>query len=303
MKKIILAGGTGNLGQLLATEFNEHGYQVILLTRNKELKSTDKYLSVYWDGLQLGKWTTYLENADAVINLSGKSIQCRYTEKNKKLLIDSRIEPTYILGKAIQMSKQAPRLWINFSGVSIFENKPPFHTEESLEYADTFLAKLSQIWEKTFWEADTEQTKKVCLRVSPVLSKKFGMLKELYPLAKLGLAGTVGNGQQYISWIHQTDFTRLVWWIIQQQELHHTYHACAPEAFTNKDFMMSLRTQVGVPLGLPLPEFMARVGAWVKGVEPNLLLDSTAVITSQTLKDGFTFQYPRLDFALKNLLT
>ena len=303
MRKIILAGGTGNLGRLLAKEFNIQGYKVVLLTRNRNLKTDEQFIPVYWDGRQLGDWTAHLEQADAVVNLSGESIQCRYTEINKKLLIDSRVESTHNIGVAIQLAKLPPRLWINFSGVSIFENKPPFSTEESTVYADTFLAKLSKDWEQAFWDAKIAQTKKICFRVSPVLSREFGMLQELYQLAKFGLAGTVGNGKQFVSWIHQEDFARMVSWIVQHDAPSSIYHACAPNAVTNKAFMSELRSTVSMPLGLPLPRFFAYIGAWAKGVEANLLLDSTAVISTQTLKDGFIFRYPTLDLALKNLLS
>lgn len=258
MKKIILAGGSGNLGQLLSKACRSIGYQVIILTRNKNLKNTPAHAEVYWDGEHLGDWCAYLEGAEVIINLSGKSIQCRYTEENKKLLLSSRIQSTCVIGQAIQKTVIPPRLWINFSGVSIFENLPPFHDESSKQYASTFLAQLSQQWEQAFWQAETPSaTRKVCLRVSPVLAKDFGMLQGLYPLAKIGLAGTVGDGRQYISWIHKDDFVSIILWLINLANPEGTYHACAPQALPNKEFMDILRHQVHMPIGIPLPPIMA----------------------------------------------
>jgi len=301
MKKIVIAGGTGNIGKLLSEKLLELGYQVIILTRNNQQSQSNGLHYMKWDGESLGQWSDVLEEAEAIINLSGKSIQCRFTEENKKALLSSRIKPTHILGEAIKQANKGPRLWINFSGISIFEGVQTSNDEHSTNYADTFLANLTKQWEQTFFESNTPQTNKVCLRLSPVLSKDFGMFRELYPLAKWGLGGKVGNGEQLISWIHELDLVQLVLWILDQEKPSALYHACVPEPATNQHFMQDLRKAVGVSFGLPLPTVFAKVGAFFKGVESDMLLLTNNVFTTQTIQEGFVFTYPNSIKAFKHL--
>ena len=301
MKKIIIAGGTGNIGKLLVEKFLKLNYQVVILSRHDQQSKKDGLQYVKWDGETIGEWVDVLEKADAVINLSGKSIQCRFTEENKKALLSSRVKPTAILGKAIEQSTTAPRLWINFSGISVFEGIKGENDEYSTNYANTFLANLTKQWEETFFKSNTPETTKVCLRLSPVLSKDFGMFKELYPLAKLGLGGKVGDGEQLISWIHELDLVELVVWILNQEKPSHTYHACVSNPISNKQFMKDLRTVVGTPFGMPLPAPLAKVGAFFKGVESDMLLLTNNVSTTKTIEEGFVFTYPNTIKAFKHL--
>lgn len=301
MKKIILAGGTGHLGKLLTKEFVRQGYAVVILSRSARPLPDEQVSMVEWDGVTLGKWKEVLDGADAVINLTGKSVQCRFTEANKKELVDSRILPTRLLGEAIKQLTNPPRLWINFSGISIFDGIQTVSDEDSMLYGTGFLADLSKKWEQVFGEAHTPLTHKVCLRVSPVLSPDFGMFKELYALAKVGLAGTVGDGKQCVPWIHEQDLVRLVCWIIQQESPSPLYHACAGAPVSNAVFMKMLRHAVGIAFGLPLPGLFAKIGAYFKGVESAMLLNTTIVTTTKTLKEGFQFSYPTLEEAFAQL--
>lgn len=301
LKKIVLAGGTGNIGQLLTDYFLPFGYQVVILSRSERKSTHERVQYVQWDGEHIGDWMHVLDGADMLINLSGKSIQCRFTARNKEVLLASRILPTKVLGQAIAQLQNPPRLWINFSGVSIFEGVEGFHDEGSTKYGHTFLADLVQQWENTFFEYHTPSTLKVCLRLSPVLSRDFGMFKELYPLAKLGLGGQVGDGEQQVCWIHEQDLVEMVKWIMDHPEPSPLYHACAPEPVKNKIFMKDLRNSVGMPLGIPLPTPFAKIGAYFKGVESDMLLLTNAVQSSRPLQQGFHYKFPNPSIAFSQL--
>lgn len=300
-KKIVLAGGTGNIGNLLRKVFVELDYEVIILSRKFQHAKRQNISYVQWDGETKGDWIQALDAADALINLSGKSIQCRFTESNKKELLDSRLQPTKILAEAIEEINTPPRLWINFSGVSIFEGIDGKHDETSKNYGNTFLANLTKQWESAFFSAKTLNTTKVCLRLSPVLSRDFGMFKELYPLAKLGLGGQVGNGKQQVCWIHEQDLVKMVLWIINHESPSTLYHACTPEPASNKEFMKNLRKAVGMPLGIPLPTVFAQLGAFFKGVESDMLLLTNEVYANQPTQEGFKYIYPTTFIAFEQL--
>lgn len=301
LKKIVLAGGTGNIGKLLIAYFTKLNYEIVILSRQARKSHNSNISYQLWDGEKIGDWIQVLNGADTLINMSGKSIQCRFTESNKKELLESRILPTKILGEAIGKLDNPPRLWINFSGISIFEGLDGFHDEESTYFSDTFLAELAKKWEDVFLSSFTLQTKKACLRLSPVLSKDFGMFKELLPLSKLGLGGQVGNGEQYISWIHEDDLIQMIRWIIDQESPSVLYHATAPKPEKNKIFMQNLRKAVHMPIGLPLPTPLAKLGAYFKGVESDMLLLTNAVESKRPLDEGFVFRYPTTELAFEKL--
>ena len=302
MAKIVLAGGTGNLGNLLISLFRDQDHEIIVLSRQRMVKHHPKVDYVYWDAETLDSWQKELEGADVLINLCGLSINRRFTKKNKALLRSSRLVPTKLLGEAVSQLENPVKLWINFSGVSIFNGGTSLKDETSKEYSDDFLGTLAQDWEKTFLATNTPHTEKLILRMSPILSKKSGMFAELYPLAKRGLGGKVGDGKQMVSWIHEVDFVGLIDWIIQSEQRADIYHACSPNPVSNTEFMEKLRQSCGVSFGLPLPVFMAKMGAFVKGVDPSLLLDSVPVTTLLTLKNGFQFNFPYLQPAFNQLI-
>lgn len=302
MKKIVLAGGTGNLGVLLTTAFVECGWEVVILSRKSVNAPIGQITYVQWDGENLGDWCSSLEGVEAVINLSGKSIQCRFTEQNKKELYNSRILPTKVLNLAIQNLTAKPKLWINFSGVSIFNTLEGLQDERSEKVGKGFLAELTRDWEKAFFEDKLEAVNKVVLRISPVLLKDSGFYAELLPLVKLGLGGKVADGKQWMNWIHSKDLVSLIFWILAQEFPSKIYHACSPNPSSNESFMKTFRNAVGISMGLPLPTFMAKLGAFAKGVDASLLLDSVPVTTTSTLEEGFVFQYPNAEIALQELL-
>lgn len=302
MKKVVLAGGSGNLGTLLTKSFLAKGWQVVILSRQRRSSNSLGLSYVQWDGETLGDWAVALEGVDLLINMSGASINTRFTEENKKKLRDSRYLPTAVLGEAINAMSNPPALWINFSGISIFEGASRLQDETSTYQGSSFMAQLAVEWERVFRAAQTAHTRQVVLRLSPVLSPSAGMFAELYPLAKLGLGGTVGSGRQYISWIHEKDLVQLVHFIVDKPTDYDLYHACSPQPQSNHDFMQALRKELGVPVGLPLPSALAKVGAFAKGVDPSLLLETNPVTTKNTLAAGFKFDYADVHDAFKQLI-
>lgn len=302
MKKVVLAGGSGNLGKLLTASFLSQGYELLILSREARGSSNPQLRYVQWDGEHSGPWTECLASADLLINLSGASINTRFTEKNKKLLLDSRLQPTRALGEAIATLAEPPKLWVNLSGIARFGGVPGIHTEDSTRYGQDFLAMLTQEWEAEFEAHSRSTTKQVLLRMSPVLSPQSGMFAELYPLVKYGLGGKVGSGEQLISWIHEADFVALVNWVSQLADPSPLYHACSPNPVSNSQFMEAFRTALGSPIGLPLPTFLARLGSLLKGVDSSLLLQHIGVSTKRTIEQGYAFKFPTIELALKNLI-
>lgn len=303
MTKIVLAGGTGHLGSLLQTHYLRKGWEVVVLSRHKQSSSLPHLSFVQWDGNTLGKWTDALEKADVIVNLSGKNISTRFTSENKKALTDSRIQPTNIIGEAISSLENPPRLWVNFTGISIFEGvKGRLRDENDKDYGHTFLAKLTQQWEEALWAKELVNTKKVALRISHVLSKEFGIFSELYPLTKLGLGGKVANGQQLLPWVHEDDLIGIINWVIQSANPRKVYHVCSPNTVSNEEFMKYLRLASGVTFGLPLPKLFASIGAFFKGVDSSLLLASTPTKTKYLIEDGYDFKYPYIRQAFEQLI-
>lgn len=301
MEKIVLAGGSGNLGQVIAHSFLEKGCQVVILSRTARHATLPDLSYVQWSGKDLGAWTTELEGADVLINLSGESINTRFTDKNKAVLEHSRIMPTRILGEAVATLVNPPRIWINFSGISLYGGLEGIHTEYDQVYARDFLADLTKKWEAAFQACKLSQTKQVVLRLSPVLQSTAGMFKELYSVTKMGFGGKVGSGKQMISWIHETDLIRIIHWIVKQELPATIYHACSPQPVSNIDFMKAMRRVTGIYIGLPLPMPLAKIGAFVKGVDDSLLLQGNAVISKQLAMEGFAFIYPTIEEALRDL--
>ncbi len=301
MKKIVIAGGTGNLGKILTKEFLERGDEVFLLSREEHRSDHPALHYVLWDGEQLGDWVQKIEGADVLINLTGLSINRVFNEKNKALLLSSRVVPTSLLGKAIGTMEHPPKKWINASGVSIFNGRKTFQDETSTDFGHDFLAELAKKWEAACLNTLTPDTQKVIIRISPVLMQGSGMFAELYPLAKFGLAGKVGDGQQMVSWIHHEDFKRLLLWIADLEKPDQVYHACSPNPVSNADFMKAIRKAAHMPIGLPLPVFMAKIGARFKGVDASLLLETVPVTTILTSQRGFTFKFPYIQPAISDL--
>jgi len=297
-KKILIAGGKGFLGTALFRYFTNNQNVVWLLTRNPKNKQ-----DIYWDGKTLGEWTDKIDLADIVINLCGKSVDCRYTEKNKKSILDSRIRPTKILDEAIAKSTTKPSVFINASSSTVYvhsEDTPM--TESAGIIGNDFSENIVKAWEAAFFENKMEGVKKAALRISFVLGKDGGAIPKLATFAKLGLGGQQGNGKQMISWIHVEDFCVAVDRIIQRDNLQGAINLASPHPVSNKDFMAYFRKIVHAPFHIPQPAWLLEIGTFFLRTETELVLKSRYIHPEVLLEDGFEFKYPRLE-EIDNLLT
>jgi len=305
--KIILAGGSGFIGQVLADYFTAKGMAVVVLTRNPKQRA-DAIREVCWDGETVGDWLKELEGARAVINLAGVSVNCRYHARNRKRLLDSRLNSTRVLGEAIARCANPPPVWLNSSTVTIYKhNFGPAWDEAGeigvcAEAKDVFSVHIATEWERVFNEAATPRTRKVALRTAMVLGHgSNSVLPNLLRLARLGLGGSMAGGRQFVSWIHQEDFCRAVEWIIEHENLRRPVNLTAPNPVTNAEFMAAIRKACRAPFGLAASRWMLEIGAFFMRTETELIIKSRRVVPGRLLADGFRFQFEHIDHAIDDL--
>lgn len=292
-KKIIIAGGTGFVGQYLNKKFIAFGYEVIIISRQKN--------HVNWDNTAL--IIEALENAEMLINLAGKSVDCRYNEKNKEEIYNSRIDTTEILGTALLQCKNPPPLWINSSTATIYRHaEDRSMTEIAGEIGSGFSVNVATNWEKTFFNFKLPNTRQVALRMAIVLGKTGGVIKPLKNLVRFGMGGKQGKGNQMFSWIHIDDVFNAITFIQKHGELNGVLNTAAPNPVNNKTLMQLLRKEMGVKIGFPLPVWLLKIGAVVIKTETELILKSRWVIPERLLNAGFQFKYATLDSALKAII-
>lgn len=300
MKKLIIAAGTGFLGEVLVNHFQDKFDEIVILTRGKS-RVSNKIKFVNWDAKTLSGWELELENATVLINLAGKSVDCRYTEANKKEILSSRIDSTNVLNNAVLQCENPPKHWLNSSTSTIYRHSEDKQmTEENGEIGDDFSMNVAKAWEKAFFETKTPKTLKTALRTSIVLGKNGGAFIPLKRLTQFGLGGKQGSGNQFISWIHEEDFARAIEFVIDK-EIIGVINIVSPQPVKNKIFMSKLRTQLNVPVGIPTPKLLLQLGAKIIGTEPELVLKSRNVIPERLNQQGFAFEFDTLDKALKNL--
>lgn len=298
MKTIVIAGGSGFLGQILKTYFTQKNYCVYILTRQPKVDN-----DIYWDGQSLGKWTTYLERADVLINLSGRSVDCRYNNKNKQAIYDSRIESTNVLGLAINLCDYPPKTWINSSTATIYEHSlDKAMTEHNGIIGSDFSMNIAKSWESAFNSIVNPKTRKIILRTSIVFGKNGGALKPLSQLTILGLGGRNGNGKQMVSWIHELDFARAIEYLINDHRLSGVFNLSSPNPVTNNSLMKHLRTVKKIPVGIGQPTWLVKLGARLMQTEEELVLKSRFVLPKRLLESGFKFRFEEIDQALSDLL-
>ena len=301
MKKVIIAAANGFIGEHLCEYFSK-SFEVIGLVR-KSMPSKPNVKYVLWDGKSLDEWQSELEGAEAVINLAGKSVNCRHTDDNKLKILKSRIESTQAIGQAIDLCKEKPKIWINASGASIYESqKEEISTEENTNYADSFIAQVSKEWEETFYEFTYSHVRQVALRTTMVLGKEDGAFPVMNKLARMWLGGKQGTGKQIISWIHISDFVSAVDHIIHST-INGSVNMGSPNPVSNSEFMHVLRKTNRRLFGLPTPEFALKIGARFMNTEPSLILDSMYVEPKVLLDSGFKFKFPELSQAVINLIS
>lgn len=296
--KIIIAGGTGFLGENLKTYFTEKGNQVYILTRKPQREN-----EIYWDAKTIGDWKNILEKADVLINLTGKSVDCRYHDKNKQEIYSSRIESTRILQEAIDLCTEKPKLWLNASSATIYvHSEKHLNTEEDGVIGDDFSMNICKSWEEEFFKGKNEETRKAALRTSIVLGNNGGAFPKLKTITKLGLGGKQGRGNQMVSWIHIDDFCNAIDWIIQNETITGPINITAPAPISNEMMMNQLRKAYNVPFGINAPVWQLEIASIFMKTETELLLKSRNVYPERLVKSGFIFFFPTFDEAIHNLL-
>ncbi|MBB5396480.1 TIGR01777 family oxidoreductase [Mucilaginibacter sp. AK015] len=301
--KIILAGGSGQLGKALADHYKDVAEEVIVLSRKRQ-PDNGNIKTLVWDGRTPGDWAKELEGADLVVNLCGKNVNCRYTKQNREEIIRSRVEPTRLLGKVIDGLINPPKLWINAASATIYrhaEDRP--QDEETGEIGYGFSIDVCKKWENAFFDIPTPHTRKVALRISIVLSHNEGAFPRLINLVKTGMGGHQGDGQQYVSWVHEQDVVKCTEWLLHHPEISGPINCTAPNPLKNADFMKALRQACGIPFGLPAPAWMLEIGAALIGTETELILKSRWVVPKRLLDAGFQFQFARVEHAIKDILS
>ena len=300
MRKIVLAGGTGQVGTILARHFHAAGDDVVVLSRTPKAAP---WRTVAWDAKTLGPWTSELEDADVVINLAGRNVNCRYTPANRREIMSSRVDSTLAIGQAIAWAKRPPRAWLQMSTATIYAHRFDAPNDEATGIigkdepgappAWNFSIDVAQAWERAVDEAVTPQTRKVKLRSSVVFSPGHGgIFDTLLTLTRRGLGGRAGNGKQYVSWIHEADFVRAIEWIVARASLTDIVNVASPNPLPNADFMRELREASHTSISLPSPRWLLEIGAVFIRTETELLLKSRRVIPGRLLESGFRFEYP-----------
>lgn len=306
--KVILAGGSGFLGTVLADYFTARGMEVVILTRSPKTRAS-LIREVIWDGATTSDWIKELEGARALINLAGISVNCRYHARNRKRLLDSRLDSTRVLGEAVARCANPPPVWLNSSTATIYRHTLGPAWDEAgdiggcAEAKDIFSVHIATEWERVFNEAPTPHTRKVALRSAMVLGHaQNSVLPNLLRLGRLGLGCSLGCGRQFVSWIHEVDFCRAVEWIIEHTNLDGAVNLASPNPVMNAEFMATIRRVCHAPIGLPAPCWLLEIGAFILRTETELLIKSRRVVPGKLLADGFAFRHPHLLPAIEQLV-
>lgn len=292
-RKIVIAGGTGFIGKYLEKMFYEQGFEVLIISRDSS--------HVNWN--DDNKLLETLEDAEVLINLSGKSVDCRYNEKNRSLILSSRVETTRKLQSVIENCRIPPKLWINSSTATIYRHSEDKAMDEyDGEIGSGFSVEVAKAWEKAFFEKPGENTRKIALRTAITIGKNGGVMKPYVNLVKYGLGGKQGTGRQMFSWIHIEDLFRIIQFIMTDKDMDGICNCAAPNPVTNKVFMREVRNILTPLIYLPSPKLFLRAGAYLINTETELVLKSRWVVPKKLLDKGFVFKYPTITSALKNVL-
>jgi uncharacterized protein len=298
--RIIIPGGTGQVGTILARAFAADKHEVLVLSR-RPVRAP--WRVVAWDGRTLGAWTSELEGADVVINLAGRSVNCRYTPANRRAILQSRVDSARVVGQALGRCVRPPRVWLQASTATIYAHRFDAPNDEATGVIGgnepdapanwRFSIEVATIWEAASRESVPAATRLVLLRSAMVMSPdRGGIFATLLRLTRLGLGGAVAGGRQYVSWIHDVDFIRVMYWLIEHAELDGAVNVCAPNPLPYRELMRSIRLASGVPIGLPATRWMLAIGTWLLRTEAELVLKSRRVVPGRLVDSGFRFEYP-----------
>lgn len=299
MKRIVLAGGSGFIGQALARELQKRSYQVTILTRSPRARA-DGIAEIQWDGQHAGPWEKSLEGALAVVNLAGQNINCPHTPENLATLTASRVDSVHALAAALPRLAQPPSVWVQASAVGFYGDTSGRLCDETSPNGTGNLADICRHWEAALPGVGQSGPRQVILRIGFVLGNEGGALPVLRKLTKMFLGGSVGSGRQYISWIHLHDLIRMFVAALEEN-LSGVYNAVGPNPATNAEFMRNLRHACHRPWSPPAPEFAVRLGSRLMKSEAALALMSSRCAPRRFLERGFKFEFDRLDAALQEL--
>ena len=308
--KIVIPGGSGQVGHILARHFHSQGHAVTVFSRRPR---PAPWRVVSWDGLTPGDWIADLEQSDVCINLAGRSVNCRYTAANRRAIFESRIRSTRLLNEVIASVKRAPRLWINASTATIYRHaldRAMNETDGELGgnepgAPDTwkFSIDVAKAWEEAFFSTRTPRTRKIAIRSAMTFSPDRGGVFDVFlGLVRRGLGGRQGPGTQFVSWIHEADFVRAVDLLIAREAFDGVVNLASPNPIPNEDFMRVLREAWGVRIGLPSPAWMFEMGTWLMRTESELVLKSRRVVPGRLLDAGFQFLFPAWPAAARDLV-
>ena len=308
--KIVVPGGSGYVGTVLAEAFASEGHEVVVLSRRPVAQ---RWRTVAWDGVHVGEWASEFDGADVVINLAGRSVNCRYNDLHRREILDSRVRSTRVVGEAIARSARPPRVWLQASTATIYAHRYDAANDERTGIIggdepgapDTwrFSIGVARAWEDAFGEAVVPSTRKVALRSAITMEPgSGGPFDTLLGLVRAGLGGPAGDGRQFVSWVHHDDFTRAVRWLIAREDVEGVVNVAAPEPLPNAEFMRELRQAWGMPMGLPSRGWMLDLGAALMRTETELILKSRRVVPTRLLDAGFEFRFTRWADAARNLV-
>jgi uncharacterized protein (TIGR01777 family) len=308
--RIVIPGGSGQVGNILARHFHAQGHDVVVLARRV---APAPWRVVHWDGANPGNWASELENADVLINLAGRSVDCRYTPANRRAIKESRIRTTNLLGQAIGQFGRPPRLWMNASTATIYRHTLDRPMDEQTGEIGgnepnapakwRFSIDVATSWERAFFATMTPNTRTIALRSAMIMSPdRGGVFDTLLRLVRFGLGGTTGSGLQFVSWVHDTDFLRSIDYLIARDEIDGAVNIASPNPLPNREFMKALRQAWGARIGLPAARWMLEIGTLFLRTETELVLKSRRVIPGRLADAGFQFQFPEWAAAAQNLV-
>jgi uncharacterized protein (TIGR01777 family) len=309
-RTIVLAGGSGHVGRLLARHFQHLGDQITVLSRRRH---SAPWRVLLWDGRTLGDWAQSVDGADVLINLAGRSVNCRYTSANRREILESRIDSTRVIGQAIQQAKCPPKLWLNASTATIYRHaldRPMDEMTGEIGGSETdvpsswrFSIEVANAWERAFYDADTSCTRRIALRSAMIMSPdRGGIFDTLRTLVSLGLGGQAGSGNQFVSWIYETDFVDAIEFLIAHDHLEGSINVSSPSPLPNREFMAVFRRAYGSRIGLPASRWMLELGAIFLRTETELILKSRRVVPGRLLQAGFKFRIPEWPDAVTDLV-